>query len=172
MTTNLHYPVRINALKKYYNANILLSIASLWLPLTVMFIIVGLAEGASVRGMAVAMFVIALLPALAWLIGSRFIAPYIASLNYRVEGTTLRVDQGIITYQRKAIPLDRVTDIVMVQGLLMRLFGIWKLHIQTAGTSGTTAEANLWGVKNPEAVRDSILELRDTAAAASARLAS
>lgn len=79
----------------------------------------------------------------------------------------MRVDQGVFFLKRKAIPLDRVTDIVMAQGPLMRMCGIWGLQVQTAGTGQQTAEAILYGVLDPETVRDQLLAARDKAAGAS-----
>lgn len=84
-------------------------------------------------------------------------------LRYRLEGTTLRVDQGVFFLKRKAIPLDRVTDFVLAQGPLMRWCGIWAIHVQTAGTGQAVAEATLHGVLEPERVRDTLLAARDEA---------
>lgn len=89
------------------------------------------------------------------------------ALRYWLDGTTLRVDQGVFFYQRKAIPLDRVTDIVMVQGPLLRFLRIWALRIQTAGAGGPRAEAVLYGLERPSKIRDELLAARDTAAKAS-----
>lgn len=87
------------------------------------------------------------------------------ALRYWLDGTTLRVDQGVYFLKRKAIPLDRVTDVVLVQGPLMRRCDIWALHIQTAGMGGqAVAEAILYGVNHPEEIRDELLRVRDDAA--------
>jgi len=94
------------------------------------------------------------------------IGPWLAkaqaeALKYWLDGSTLRVDEGIFFLKRKAIPLDRVTDMVLVQGPLMRWCGIWGLQVQTAGTGQTAPEATLYGVKEPEQVRDQLLAARD-----------
>jgi membrane protein YdbS with pleckstrin-like domain len=86
-------------------------------------------------------------------------------LRYWLEGSTLRVDQGVFFLKRKAIPLDRVTDIILVQGPLMRWCGIWGVNIQTAGAGQAISEATLYGLVNAEEVRDLLLEARDRAAA-------
>jgi membrane protein YdbS with pleckstrin-like domain len=87
------------------------------------------------------------------------------ALHYWLDGTTLRVDQGVFFLKRKAIPLDRVTDVVLAQGPLMKVCGIWELRIQTAGTGQSVPEATLYGISDPEAVRDMLLMTRDEAAA-------
>lgn len=84
-------------------------------------------------------------------------------LRYWIDGTTLRVDQGVFFLKRKAIPLDRVTDFVLAQGPLMRWCGIWAIHVQTAGMGQGVAEATLHGILDPERVRDTLLAARDEA---------
>lgn len=84
-------------------------------------------------------------------------------LEYWIEGRTLRVNQGVFFLTRKAIPLDRVTDIVLAQGPFLRLFNLWQLKVQTAGTGGQVPEAILHGVVNPDQMRDEILATRDRA---------
>ena len=87
-----------------------------------------------------------------------------AALNYRVEGRTLRVDWGVFFLKRKAIPLDRITDFALVQGPLMRIFGVWAMRVQTAGTGSAVPEATLYAIINPEQVRDELIRRRDEAA--------
>ena len=86
------------------------------------------------------------------------------ALQYRVEGKTLCVDWGVFFLQRKAIPLDRITDFALVQGPLMRILGIWAMRVQTASTGLQTPEATLIAIENPEKVRDELLRRRDIAA--------
>ncbi len=87
-----------------------------------------------------------------------------AAMRFALEGTTLRVDKGVVFLARKAIPLDRVTDIVLTQGPLMRHFGLWSLRVQTAGAGSHIPEGVLLGVEEPERVRDLLIETRDEAA--------
>ena len=104
---------------------------------------------------------------LAWLAYMAFIALAEARrLRYWIDGTTLRVDQGLITLKRKSIPLDRITDVVLVQNIVMRAVGVWSLQIQTAGSAQQAPEAELLGLVEPEEVRDLIMQFRDEAASA------
>ena len=73
----------------------------------------------------------------------------------------LRVDGGVFFLFRKSIPLERITDVNLVQGPLLRRFGIWAMRIQTAGSS--RCEAILYGVREPEKIRTLILSQRQDA---------
>lgn len=102
----------------------------------------------------------------AFTIGSWLPRKQSEALRYWLDGATLHVDQGVYFLKRKAIPLDRVTDVMLVQGPFMRWFDIWALHVQTAGMGGnSTAEAVLYGIDRPEQVRDELLTARDGAVA-------
>lgn len=99
------------------------------------------------------------------IIAALIVAPwYVESLDYWIEGTTLRINQGIVVRKSKSIPLDRVSDIELVQGPLMRMCGIWSLRIQTAGSTQQSPEGTIWGARHPESVRDTIVKIRDQAA--------
>ena len=81
-----------------------------------------------------------------------------------LDGFTLRIDSGVFFLKRKSIPLDRVTDVVLDQGPLLRFCKIWRLDIQTAGAGAQNrAEGCLFGVLNPESVRDQLIAARDKA---------
>jgi putative membrane protein len=88
------------------------------------------------------------------------------ALRYWLDDDTLFVEQGVYFLTRKAIPVDRITDIAMVQGPLMRRMGIWALRVHTAGTGGASPEATLLGAVQPELVRKEILAARNVTGAA------
>ncbi|MCL1909504.1 MAG: PH domain-containing protein [Kiritimatiellaeota bacterium] len=81
-----------------------------------------------------------------------------ANLRYRLEDDVLCVDGGVFFVYRKSIPVERITDIALVQGPILRRHGIWAMRIQTAGSPN--CEATLYAVHNPEAVRELILSRR------------
>ena len=98
---------------------------------------------------------------LAFLIAVVLPAKQVAAFRYWLSGTTLRIDEGVVFLKRKSIPLDRITDIVMVQGPIMRMCGVWSLQIQTAGSHQQGPEGALHGVVDPESVRDKLMAARD-----------
>src|SRR5262245_12345718 len=77
---------------------------------------------------------LAMVYALVW--GSTLPQKQAAALHFWLDGSTLRVDQGVYFLKRKAIPLDRITDLMLTQGPLLRHFGLWSLSVQTAGAGG------------------------------------
>jgi membrane protein YdbS with pleckstrin-like domain len=84
-----------------------------------------------------------------------------AALHYWIdEGGSLRVNQGVYFPRRLSIPLDRVSDIVIHQGPLMQMCGIWCLSVRSSGFQYGVASATLYGLRSPEKVRDLILTER------------
>lgn len=73
----------------------------------------------------------------------------------------LVVKKGIFVKTEKSIPLEKITDVGMVQGPLMRMFGICKLDFETAGQSGAGALVSLLGINDAEEFRESILKQKD-----------
>lgn len=74
----------------------------------------------------------------------------------------LVVRRGVWFKEEKTIPLEKITDVALLEGPLMRAFGIKSLRVETAGQIGAGAGlVNLVGVENPEAFRDDILGQRD-----------
>ena len=87
--------------------------------------------------------------------GSRWARLQAERLSYRVDGDVLHADSGLLWLQRKSIPLRKITDVNLFQDPIARLFGVWTLRIQTAGSPHV--EAIIWGPTDAEAARDSLL---------------
>jgi hypothetical protein len=81
---------------------------------------------------------------------------FISTLRYEISGDALRVRHGVFFVHDKTIPLNRITDVVLYQGPLLRYFDVWLLFVQTAGS--TTREASLMALANPEETRDLLVE--------------
>ena len=73
----------------------------------------------------------------------------------------LIVKKGILTRVENSVPLDKITDLTMVQGPLMRVFGLHQLKVETAGQSGAGSLVSLVGIKDAEAFREATLDQRD-----------
>jgi putative membrane protein len=73
----------------------------------------------------------------------------------------LQVRRGVLTHEEKTIPLEKITDLVLVEGPLMRLFGVKGLGVETAGQSAGGALVRITGIEDVEDFRDAVLEQRD-----------
>jgi len=82
---------------------------------------------------------------------------WVEVLRYCLDDTSLRVEQGLLFRSRKTIPLDKITDLELVQGPVLRAFGMWTVKVQTASTASQLPEATLYGLVNPEQAREEIL---------------
>ncbi len=105
-------------------------------------------------------FGIVLLPV--WLIvGSAITGKYLASHRCTLTDRNLKVAKGILVRTEKTVPLDRITDVGLTQGPIMRALGIEALSVETAGQSSQGSLVQLAGVKDGRAFRDAVLQQRD-----------
>ena len=96
-----------------------------------------------------------------YFVGKYFTKKYLDSHRCTLTNRNLKVAKGILTKVEKTVPLDRITDLGVVQGQLMRYFDIEALSIETAGQSGAGSLVRLTGVKDGRAFRDAVLKQRD-----------
>lgn len=89
------------------------------------------------------------------------IARYHERLEVVLTQRDLQVRRGLLTREEKTIPLEKITDLVLVEGPLMRLFGIKGLGVETAGQSAGGALVRVNGIEDVEDFRDAVLEQRD-----------
>ncbi|MDF7773978.1 PH domain-containing protein [Sphingomonas sp. AOB5] len=73
------------------------------------------------------------------------------NFTYRIDGDALVIEQGLLSRSRRAIPLERIQDVSIEQGLLARLLGLVIVKIETGG--GVADEGSLNGVGLAEAKR-------------------
>ena len=105
-----------------------------------------------------------------WLIYSLWFGPkYFDGLSARLTTQALELRKGVFTRSESTIPLNRITDLRLHQGPLMRRFGLHGLKAETAGQSGLNAssEGNLLGVVDAAAFRSPGRRRPRTAATAS-----
>ncbi len=160
----MRFEIQNNQLSRFLRTNYalmigLLGFMSLFLPISIM-----LAEDARVSTIWTVVGIFATVLILGYALMAWMVRAFTQSLSYEAKNGILYINEGFVVYRRKSIPLDRVTDFRLVQGLLMRTFGIWKIEVQTAGANGAGgAEGVLWAVQGPLATRDTLLQLRDAA---------
>jgi putative membrane protein len=100
-------------------------------------------------------------------IGLVFTGRYLARMECLLTDKALKVKKGILVRTEKTIPLDKITDMGMVQGPVMRYFDLHKLTIETAGQSGQGALVSLTGIRDAKSFREAVLNQREENAAKS-----
>ena len=91
---------------------------------------------------------------------------YLRRMKCTLTDRSLRVSRGVLTRTEKTVPLDKITDLGLVQGPLMRYFGIEGLSVETAGQSTQGPLVRLQGIVGARKFRDAVLKQRDEVVAA------
>ncbi len=73
----------------------------------------------------------------------------------------VKINRGVFNRIEKSIPLDKITDVALSQGPIMRFFNIEMVQFETAGQSAEGATAAIVGIENGRAFRDAVLAQRD-----------
>jgi len=99
---------------------------------------------------------------LLWIpLGQLFTRRYLASMECILTPKALKVKKGIFVRIEKTIPLEKITDMGMVQGPIMRHYDLHCLTVETAGQSGPGALVSLTGIKDAVEFRETVLAQRD-----------
>ena len=87
---------------------------------------------------------------------------YLRRTSARLTTHALEIRKGVFFRKEATIPLNRVTDVRLHDGPLMRFCKIRGLRVETAGQSGLgdSSEGDLIGVSGAEELRDAILRQR------------
>jgi putative membrane protein len=85
----------------------------------------------------------------------------LAAMSAIVTERKLVVKRGVFNKEEKSIPLEKITDVAMVQGPLMRVFNLYRLSFETAGQSAQGALVSLIGINEADTFRETILAQKD-----------
>ncbi len=97
-----------------------------------------------------------------WLLfGHYFTERYLQHMSCVLTDRSLKVSRGIFVRQEKTVPLDKITDLGLVEGPIMRHYDLQAISIETAGQSGAGALVRLVGIENTRGFRDRVLKQRD-----------
>ena len=86
---------------------------------------------------------------------------YLDRMDCVLTNKALKVSKGILVRTEKTIPLEKITDMGMVQGPLMRRLGLHTLTVETAGQSGQGALVSLTGIVEARSFREAVLAQRE-----------
>jgi putative membrane protein len=92
-----------------------------------------------------------------WVVTGRYLKSHRCTLTNR----SVKVARGVFVKREQTIPLDRITDVSLVQGPVMRVFDIEALSVETAGQSTPGSLVQLAGIKDGRKFRDAVLKQRD-----------
>ncbi len=102
------------------------------------------------------------------IIGNWFITRHLANLGCTLTERTLEIKKGILNKTESTIPLEKITDLQMFQGPIMRHFGLHGFKVETAGQSSTTGSlVNMIGIVDAVKFRKAVLDQRDRLASGS-----
>jgi putative membrane protein len=80
------------------------------------------------------------------------------SFSYRIEGNELITQQGVLQRKQRNIPLERVQEIRIEQGVMHRLFGVVDAKIETGGGEGAEASLSVLSRTAAENLRQAVFE--------------
>lgn len=100
-----------------------------------------------------------------WFIfGMMITGKYLEHMGCTLTEKTLIVRKGMFNRIEKTIPLEKITDLGLKQGPIMRALDLHALTVETAGSSGGTdggALVSLIGIKDTIGFRNQVLAQRD-----------
>ncbi|NLF08017.1 MAG: PH domain-containing protein [Pirellulaceae bacterium] len=89
---------------------------------------------------------------------------WVDSFVYRLDHDCLAISScyelwGFVLFrQEKRIPLEKITDLRLMQGPVLSKMGLWCLYVQTASSGSQGPEAILHALDNPREARDQIMQ--------------
>ena len=97
------------------------------------------------------------------IIASIFTGRYLANIHCTLTERTLDIKKGIWNKTESTIPLEKITDLQLFQGPVMRHFGIHGFKVETAGQTSEPGGAlvNLVGIVDTKGFRKAVLDQRD-----------
>ncbi|MBP7410858.1 MAG: PH domain-containing protein [Methanoculleus sp.] len=135
--------------RSYLYASLILAVALLVLPWLVPIVL--LTWG--IVALAVALPVLAAVVFVVY-----WIPRYYESIVYRLTVTEITWQRGVWFRQTGIVPYNRITNVDIVQGPLMRFFAFSAVRVQTAGYSAQArAEIVLNGIADPKDLQEKIM---------------
>lgn len=96
-----------------------------------------------------------------WILGLWATQRYLDRMTCTLTERSLKVTRGILVRREMTVPLDKITDVGLVEGPVMRYLDLQAVRIETAGQSTTGAAVQLVGVRQARDFRDAVLTQRD-----------
>jgi len=96
-------------------------------------------------------------------LGLLFAGLYLKSIGCALTTRTLEVRKGVLNKLESTIPLERITDLQMFQGPIMRMYGLHGFKVETAGQSSPTGGSlvTLVGIVDAQGFKRRVMAQRD-----------
>ena len=97
-----------------------------------------------------------------WALSYWYGAEFLRRVSARLTTNALEIKIGVFFRKESTIPLNRITDLRLHDGPVMRHYGLRGLKVETAGMSGqdSGSEGNLIAVMDAEGFRNAVLAQR------------
>lgn len=73
--------------------------------------------------------------------------------SYRITPKQIVIQKGVLKRQNRSIPIERVQNIQIERNLVARIFGVAKVHVETAGSSATEGSLEYVGLQDAHDIR-------------------
>ncbi len=95
--------------------------------------------------------------------GFALIQKWLDNVGCTLTTRTLEIRKGIFSKIESTIPLEKITDLQLYQGPVMRFLGIEGFRVETAGQSSTPGGSlvNMIGIVDTRGFREAVLAQRD-----------
>jgi len=98
-----------------------------------------------------------------YIVGKLVIDKYIDRMSCTLTERTLEIRKGLLNRVESTIPLEKITDLQMVQGPIMRYLGLHGFKVETAGQSSGPGGhlVSMIGIVDAHGFREAVLDQRD-----------
>jgi putative membrane protein len=88
---------------------------------------------------------------------------YLDRLSCTLTERTLEIKKGLLNRVESTVPLEKITDLQMFQGPIMRWLGLQGFKLETAGQSSSPGGSlvNMIGIADTPGFRKAVLDQRD-----------
>ncbi len=126
----------------------------------IIFVIIALALAIPTFGFSLILLAV---PLGVWALSQWYYTLYFQKLSCILTARKLKISKGLLFRTEKAIPLDKITDMQMNQGPLMRYLDLESMSVETAGNAGSSGGAlvSLVGIRDSREFREAVLAQRD-----------
>lgn len=107
-------------------------------------------------------FTVVLVPLL-WIFLPPILRRYLDRIDCELTTRSLIIRKGLLNRIEKTIPLDKITDLAMFQGPIMRAMGLKGFRVETAGSGGAATGylVSQIGIIDTDGFRDAVLEQKE-----------